>query len=75
MWKKGGGDPFFDTLDSPLNTDPPSVRFQELYRAKQWQETAVVNQQVGLPDDFMTNGPATPSANDIPGIDDPNVVL
>ena len=34
IWKKGGGDPFFDTLDWPFNTDPPSTRYQELYREK-----------------------------------------
>ena len=34
LWKRGGGDPFFDTLDSPLNNDPPEVRFQELFREK-----------------------------------------
>ena len=29
---------FFDTLDSPLNNDPPSVRYQELYQEKARQE-------------------------------------
>lgn len=75
MWKAGGGDPFFDTLDSPLNNDPPSVRFQELYRAKQRQETVVVNRQFNLPDDFMTGKSASPSASDIPGINDQNIAL
>jgi len=38
LWKKGGGDPFFDTLDFPLNTDTDSVRYQELYQEKARQE-------------------------------------
>lgn len=76
LWKQGGGDPFFDTLDSPLNNDPPSVRFQELYREKMRQETVVVNRQFNLPDDFMTGKrSASPPANDIPGINDQNIVL
>ncbi|MCE5302616.1 MAG: hypothetical protein LLF97_05840 [Planctomycetaceae bacterium] len=74
MWKAGGGDPFFDTLDSPLNNDPPSVRFQELYRAKQRQETVAVNQQFGLPDDFMTGKSAPSSVSEVPGINDPNII-
>ena len=72
MWKQGGGDPFFDTLDSPLNSDDPEVRFQELYRAKQRQETVAVNRQFGLPDDFMTGKQTTPPSDPIPGINDPN---
>jgi len=31
LWKKGGGDPFFDTLPEAFNPDPPEVRFQELF--------------------------------------------
>ena len=38
LWKKGGGDPFFDTLDQPFNNDPDSIRYQELYREKARQE-------------------------------------
>jgi hypothetical protein len=34
LWKQGGGDPFFDTVDPPFNCDPPEVRFQELYRER-----------------------------------------
>jgi hypothetical protein len=34
IWKSGGGDPFFDSVDGPFNTDPDSVRYQELYREK-----------------------------------------
>ena len=34
IWKRGGGDPWFDTLDPPLNNDPPYVRYQELFREK-----------------------------------------
>ena len=76
LWKSGGGDPFFDCLDSPLNNDPPSVRFQELYREKLRRETAAVNRQFALPDNFMTgNGPASPPASEIPNINDPNIVM
>ena len=32
MWKAGGGDPFIDTLPSPINNDPDSVRYQELFQ-------------------------------------------
>jgi hypothetical protein len=38
IWKAGGGDPFFDSLDSPINNDPPSVKLQELYREKARQD-------------------------------------
>lgn len=34
LWKRGGGDPFFDTLHWPFNSDDDSVRYQELYREK-----------------------------------------
>ena len=38
IWKSGGGDPYFDTVDPPLNNDPPEVRYQELFREKRRQE-------------------------------------
>jgi hypothetical protein len=34
LWKKGGGDPWFDTLPESFNPDPPEVRFLELYRER-----------------------------------------
>ena len=34
LWKSGGGDPWFDTLPPPFNTDPDEVRYQELYRER-----------------------------------------
>jgi len=58
LWKKGGGDPFFDTLDQPFNTDPDAVRYQELY-----QEAA--RQQADPP-------PAVPDPTR--GIDDENII-
>ena len=69
LWKAGGGDPWFDTLDSPLNSDPLSVRFQELYREKARQECEQVDRQFGV-------GPApTPSLPDATfGIDDPHII-
>jgi hypothetical protein len=36
--KKGGGDPWFESLPEPFNTDNLSTRFQELYREKARQE-------------------------------------
>ena len=38
LWKKNGGDPWFDTLPSPFNNDPTSTRYQELYREKARQD-------------------------------------
>ena len=58
IWKAGGGDPFFSTLDPPFNTDPDAVRYQELY-----QEAA--RQQADPP-------PAAPDFTQ--SIDDPNVI-
>lgn len=34
LWTKDGGDPFFDTLPEMFNPDPPSTRYQELYRER-----------------------------------------
>ena len=42
MWKAGGGDPFIDTLPSPINNDPDSVRYQELFQEKARQEDELV---------------------------------
>jgi len=58
LWKKNGGDPFFDTLDRPFNNDPDSIRYQELF-----EEAA--RQQADTP-------PAAPDPTR--GIDDPNVI-
>lgn len=68
LWKAGGGDPFFDTLDSPLNNDPPSVRFQELYREKLRQECEGVNGPSGSSPGCRTNN------CQLPGINDPNII-
>jgi hypothetical protein len=38
--RKGGGDPWFDSLPPPFNDDPPEVRYQELFREKLRQENA-----------------------------------
>jgi len=43
-WKKGGGDPFFDTADPPFNNDPDCVRYQELYEADRQKEMATFYQ-------------------------------
>ena len=62
LWKKGGGDPFFDTLDQPFNNDPESVRYQELYREKARQEL----------EEEMFPPPAAPDFTQ--SIDDPNII-
>ena len=58
LWKKGGGDPFYDTLDEPFNTDPPSVRYSELFKE-------AARQQADPP-------PAVPDFTK--GIDDPDIL-
>jgi hypothetical protein len=65
LWKKGGGDPWFDTLDPPFNNDPDSVRYQELYREKLRQE----NEELIRP--IITTPPSSQYQG---GIDDPNVI-
>jgi hypothetical protein len=61
LWKKGGGDPFFDSIDSPLNNEPDSVRYQALYREKTRQEL-----------EELFPPPAAPDFTK--GIDDENVI-
>jgi len=61
IWKKGGGDPFFDTLDEPFNTDSPSTRYQELYREKARLELEAMF-------------PPPPAPDFSKGIDDPNII-
>lgn len=36
--KRGGGDPWFDSLPPPFNNDPPHVRYAELFEEKLRQE-------------------------------------
>ena len=45
--KNGGGDPFYDSLDPPFNTDPPFVRYQELFRERARQECEQVDRMLG----------------------------
>ena len=40
LLRRGGDDPWFSSLPEPFNTDPLSVRYQELYREKLSQENA-----------------------------------
>ena len=61
LWKKGGGDPWFDTLSEPFNMDDNATRFQELFRERERQE---LEQLLGPP-----LPPLDPSDR---GIDDPN---
>ena len=70
IWRRGGGDPFFDSLPPLLNNDPSETRYQELYREKARLECEQVDRMFGVQ-------PKTPppknSQPDLPrGIDDPN---
>jgi hypothetical protein len=58
LWKKGGGDPWFDTLDRPFNTDSDATRYQELYRERARQQA----------------DPPPAASDPTRGIDDPNVL-
>lgn len=61
IWKAGGGNPFFDTLDRPFNNDSDATRYQELYREQarqKWEEV------------FPPPTPPDPTR----GINDPNVI-
>jgi len=58
LWKKGGGDPFFDTLSGPFNNDPDATRYQELFKE-------AARQQADPP-------PAAPDPTK--GIDDENII-
>jgi len=59
LWKRNGGDPFFDTVDEPFNTDPNSIRYQELFREAARQQSQAVN---------------PPSPDPTRGIDDENII-
>jgi hypothetical protein len=65
IWKQGGGDPWFDSLDPPLNTDPPSVRYQELYREKARQECEEL---------FGVQPQVPTTCNDGMDLNDPNII-
>ena len=61
IWKQGGGDPFFSTLDPPFNNDPDSIRYQELYQEQARQQAEEL---------FSPPAASDPTR----GIDDPNVI-
>ena len=62
VWKRGGGDPFFDTLHWPFNTDPPEVRYRELYLERERMELGIQPEAPPVPPDSTR------------AIDDPNFV-
>ncbi len=64
IWKKNGGDPWFDTLPPVLNNDPEEVRYQELYRESVRQELENMNMELGLDGSFGLNPPAPPPPSD-----------
>jgi hypothetical protein len=64
--KKGGGDPWFESLPEPFNTDDLSTRFQELYREKARQEWEQA---------FGSLPQVPPQSPDFTrGIDDPHII-
>ena len=66
--KRGGGDPWFDSLPSPFNNDPSEVRHQELFEAKLRQENEWLQQPlVPLP-------PQNDPKDSTRGIDDPHII-
>jgi len=65
LWKRGGGDPWFDSLDPPLNNDLPEVRYQELYREKARQEWEANFGPLPIP---------SPPPDSTKSIDDPNII-
>ena len=66
--KRGGGDPWFDSLPPPFNDDLPEVRYQELYREKLRQENAwLLRPLVPLP-------PQNDPKDATRGIDDPDII-
>jgi DNA-directed RNA polymerase subunit RPC12/RpoP len=65
IWKRNGGDPWFDTLPGPLNTDPPETRFQELFREKSRQEWEA---------NFGPLPTPSPPPDSTKSLDDPNVI-
>jgi hypothetical protein len=61
LWKAGGGDPFFSTLDPPFNNDPDSIRYAELYQERARQQAEELFPPPAAPDFTQS-------------IDDPNVL-
>jgi hypothetical protein len=66
LWKAGGGDAFFDSLQSPLNNDPPCVRYQELFREQARLDCEEVDRLAGVQ-------PQVPP-DSTRGIDDPEAI-
>jgi DNA-directed RNA polymerase subunit RPC12/RpoP len=66
LWKKNGGDPFWDSLNSPINNDPPETKYQELFREQARQECEEVDRMFGLQ-------PQTPP-DSTKSINDPSVI-
>ena len=68
LMRKGGGDPWFSSLPEPFNTDPPHVRYQELFEEKLRQE----NEQLLQP--LVPLPPQNDPRDATKGIDDPNII-
>jgi hypothetical protein len=64
--KKGGGDPWFDSLPPPFNDDPLAVRYRELFEEKLRQETTELLKPLVPPRNSGTDFTK--------GIDDPNFI-
>lgn len=66
--KKGGGDPWYDSLPPPFNNDPPEVRYQELFREKLRQENAWLLRPL------VPLAPQNDPKDATKGINDPNII-
>jgi len=66
LLRRGGGDPWFASLPEPFNTDPPHVRYAELFEEKLRQE----NEQLLQPLVPPQNDPKDATRS----IDDPDFI-
>ena len=66
IMRKRGADPWFASLPEPFNTDPPHVRYQELFEEKLRQENEQLLQPLVPPQNSGTDFTK--------GIDDPNII-
>ena len=59
LWRRGGGDPYFDSMPEPFNMDDDLVRYQELYAERARQQAEMFNPPPPAPPD----PPDDPTAN------------
>jgi hypothetical protein len=68
LLRRGGGDPWFDSIPSPFNNDDASVRYQELYEEKLRQENEWLQQPL------MPLPPQNDPKDSTRSIDDPDII-